>query len=195
MTHDDLIGDVLPLMREAAALLTDPKIDSRTESFARSTFAFAARVIDSYVRNTHPATASITHTPAPPPEPSLARVVSERRTRTRRGRGTPAPRVRPEAYVTNEAIDAATEWWTSPDRTGYLRTSWGRRADCFLATTLLLEGGNEVTSTDVADITGMQENNVSTKLTDLVVLDVLRREVRNGRTYFDHSNWTKERLK
>jgi Fic family protein len=103
--------------------------------------------------------------------------------------------VRPEAYVTNDAIDAATEWWTSPARTGHLRTGWGRRADCFLAATLLLEGGNEVTSTDVADITGMQENNVSTKLTDLVVLDVLRREVKNGRTYFDHSNWTKERLK
>lgn len=195
MTNDDLIGDVLPIMREAAALLKNPDLDARTEWFAMTTYAFAARVLDSYVRDTLPAVASITHTETPPPRPARNRVVSERRTRTRRGRGTPAPRVHPEAYVTNDAVESATEWWTSPGRTGPLRSGWGRRADCFLAATLLIEGGNEVTITEVANITGMQENNVSTKLTDLVVLDVLRRHVRNGHTYYDHSNWTKDRLK
>lgn len=195
MPTSHLIDEVVPLLREAAAIMADPTVDSRTESFARSAFRFAARVFDSYVTTERPAVAHVTHAPPTTLPTAKGRDVSERRTRSRRKTGTCIPRVKPEAYVTRELIDQTFDWWTAPGRTDTLRSAYGRRADCFLAATVLIEGGNEATAEDVALLTGVKPNNASTMLNDLCVYDVLRRHVKDGHVHFTHSNWTKERLK
>lgn len=196
MTQPDILDEVVPLLREAAAIYADPSVDSRTQSFARTTFSFAARVFDHYLSTDRPTSADVVvHAAATGRLSPHARDVSERRVRTRRKHGTPVPRVKPETYVNADAIAAAFDWWTAPGRTETLRSGYGRRADCFLAAYLLLEGGNLATAEDVAMLTGVKANNASTMLNDLVVLDVLRRHVKDGYVNFTLSSWAKERLK
>jgi len=195
MTNPDLVGDAVTLVREAARILDDPKTDPQTESFARASLRFAARVFDLYVNTERPAKAIITA--APQPSDHSVRSVSERRTAHHRHKGTPTLRVKPEAYVTPEAVAHVLSFETSPERSPHdtYRCSWGRRADCFLAVVALTARGEVASPTAVAKYIGMKPNNASTRLTDLTVHDVLRRHTDgSGHAYYVLSNWSRKRL-
>jgi len=194
MTHSQLGEDSVQMVRDAAALINDPTIDDRTATFARSALTFAAKVFE-YTTTHREATATIVAAeplPTPTPHPRT-RVLDTRRVRYRRN-GAPSLRVPPEHYVTREAVDASLEWYVNAPSGAQLHSEWGRRADCFLIAAMLIENGQAATPDLVAEYTGLQVNNASTMLNDLVVHDVLRRVLRNGRVHFELSNWTKEAL-
>lgn len=194
MTHTQLGEDSVQMVRDAAALINDPSIDDRTATFARSALTFAAKVFE-YTTTHREATATIKAAdplPTPVSHPS-ARVLDPRRIRYRQ-KGAPSLRVPPEHYVTREAVDASLEWYVNAPSGARFHSDWGRRADCFLVAAILAEHGDIVTPDAVAKYTGLQPNNASTMLNDLVVHDVLRRVVQNGRVHFVLSRWTKEAL-
>jgi hypothetical protein len=194
MTHSQLGEDSVQMVRDAAALINAPGIDDRTATFARSALTFAAKVFE-YTTTYREATATIKASdplPTPISRPS-ARVLDPRRIRYRQ-KGAPSLRVPPEHYVTRAAVDASLEWYVNAPSGAQLHSEWGRRADCFLIAAMLVENGQTVTPDLVAEYTGLQANNASTMLNDLVVHDVLRRVLRNGRVHFELSNWTKEAL-
>lgn len=194
MTHSQLGEDSVQMVRDAAALINDPTIDDRTATFARSALTFAAKVFE-YTTTHREATATIVAAeplPTPTRHPS-ARVLDPRRIRYRK-KGAPSLRVPPEHYVTREAVDSSLEWYMNAPAGARFRSAWGRRADCFLVAAILAEHGETVTPEAVAKYTGIQPNNASTMLNDLVVHDVLRRVVNHGHVHFVLSRWTKEAL-